>query len=199
MDQEKDIFKNKFFMFSLIVCVFLGSCYLIAFNVPIYMLIIPMIAIVLSFVFEKNDKIRKISVLIMLVSTVLIGGYCFVKFSHNNQFLKHGQYISGIASMGMETTDVKQLINTTINNNKKTIGKKVTLTCRIEDGGFYFGSEKKPQKTYKTVQELEGLLENINLDRVEIDFNYDDNRQFIENIEIVIFDPDGVIEKSLFQ
>ena len=101
--------------------------------------------------------------------------------------------------MGMETTDVKQLINTTINNNKKTIGKKVTLTCMIEDGDFYFGSEKKPQKTYKTVQELEGLLENINIDRVEIDFNYDNNRQFIENIEIVIFDPDGVIEKSLFQ
>ena len=46
----------------------------------------------------------------------------------------------------------------------------------------------------KTTKDL-----NINIDRVEIDFNYDNNRQFIENIEIVIFDPDGVIEKSLFQ
>mgnify|MGYP003310700037 CR=1 FL=1 len=141
------ILKNKLFIFCLLVCGFSVSVYSVAFEVPNYMLIIQISAIVLSLVFAKNDKARKILILITIVITLLIGGFCYMKVSHNNQFLKRSQYLGGIRSAGLETTDVKDLIKAVIDNNKKIVGRNVIVTCRLP--------QNSPKDTYKTIEELE--------------------------------------------
>jgi hypothetical protein len=177
MASEKKILKNKLFIFCLIICGFSVSAYLVAFEVPNYMLIIQISAIVLSLVFAKNDRARKILILITIVITLLIGGFCYMKVSHNNQFLKRSQYLGGTRSAGLETTDVKDLIKAVIDNNKKIVGRNVIVTCRLP--------QNSPKDTYKTIEELEWLYENIDAGITEIDFEYDYN-SLIENVEIFV-------------
>lgn len=198
-DVSKDtIYKNIWYYSALIICVFSTSCYLIAFKISIYILLIPIIAMIISKVFEKNNLLRKISLFVMIASIILIGIYCYCRVSHNNQFLKHSQYIDGIPSMGRETTDVKALINAVIENNKKDFGKQVAVKCRLSNSNSKY-NEKSQENNYTTVQELGWLLENIDVTKTSIYFDYDNKNQFIESIEILISATEYTSEQAFWE
>lgn len=198
-DVSKDtIYKNIWYFSALIICGFSTSCYLIAFKISIYILLIPIIAMIISKVFEKNNLLRKISVFVMITSIILIGIYCYYRVSHNNRFLKQSQYIDGIPSMGRETTDVKALINAVIENNKKDFGKQVVVKCRLNNSSSKY-NEKSQENNYTTVQELGWLLENIDVTKTSIYFDYDNKNQFIESIEILISATEYTSEQAFWE
>lgn len=182
-DLKEKLHKNIFFYICLLVCGFSTSCYLIAFGIPIYIILIPIIAIILAKVFEKKKILKILFTLIMFILLILIGMYCYYKTTYNNQFLQYFQYINGIRSMGKETSDVKDLINSALENNKKNSSKKVTVKCILKDADY---NKERQEKSYTTVEELEWLLNNINIEEASIDFEYDKNNHFIECIEIFV-------------
>lgn len=180
---KEKMHKNIFFYICLLVCGFSTSCYLIAFGIPIYILLIPIVAIILAKVFEKKKILKILFTLIMFILLILIGMYCYYKTTYNNQFLQHFQYINGIRSMGKETTDVKDLINSALENNKKNSSKKVIVKCILKEADY---NKERQEKSYTTIEELEWLLNNINIEEASIDFEYDKNNHFIECIEIFV-------------
>ncbi|MBR3614469.1 MAG: hypothetical protein IKL55_04760 [Clostridia bacterium] len=189
---KEESFNNKIYFWVIMLSICLLIFFRMQFRVSLVLLAVPVIAIITSKIFRKKDNIKIISITIMLISIVLIGIYCYYIYAYNNQFLKHSQYINGIRSMGTETTDLHALINAAIENNKKTSSKKIVVKCVLRENKFGINfTNKRSEKSYTTVQELEWLLDNINTSTSTISFDYDKNHQFIECIEVFVSIPEN--------